>query len=203
MFESIFNSLETFNPLLIYLVLLVIPFVENIFPPAPADLIVVLGASLIVKGTIDLIPTLILTSIGSEIGFLFLFYLGTQTDRKLVHAGKIKFVSLDALEKAEKWFARFGFFIILFNRFLPAVRSIVSFFAGLSELNFKRTLILSSVSAVLWNVVLITLGILFGNNIEAIDKGLKTYSTIIILILAVIAVIYLINYLKKKKKAKT
>jgi membrane protein DedA with SNARE-associated domain len=199
MFESIFNSLQTFNPLLIYLFLLIIPFVENIFPPAPADLMVVFCASLIVNGTIQLAPTLILTSIGSELGFLFLFYIGTQTDRKLVNAGKVKFVSIESLQQVEKWFTKFGFFVILLNRFLPGIRSIVSFFAGLSELPFKKTLVLSSVSAVLWNVVLITLGILFGNNLDAIDRGLRTYTTIIVIIAVLIVSFYIIKYFLKKK----
>ena len=95
MFEEILNSMTTFSPLIIYSVLLVMPFVENVFPPAPSDFIVALGGTLIVSGTINFIPALIITSIGSEAGFLFLYYLGTQTDKegegKIQIGGSVKY----------------------------------------------------------------------------------------------------------------
>ncbi|HRI45934.1 MAG: DedA family protein [Ignavibacteriaceae bacterium] len=201
MFEEIFLSLGTFNPYLIYAVLLVIPFIENIFPPSPSDLIVVLGGSLIVQGTIHFIPALIVTTIGSELGFLLLYYFGMQTDKKLVRKGKLKFIPIESLETAEKWFAKYGFFIILFNRFISGIRSIISFFAGLSELEFYRTLTLSTISALLWNIILLTLGIIFGENIALADNAMNTYSSIIFIVLTGMSLFFVIKFFWKKKRA--
>ncbi|MHC1739229.1 MAG: DedA family protein [Ignavibacteriaceae bacterium] len=199
MFEELLNSMSSFSPLIIFAVLLIMPFVENIFPPAPSDFIVALGGTLIVAGTINLIPALILTSIGSEVGFLFLYYLGSQTDKKLVRKGKVKFISAETLNKAETWFQRFGFLIILFNRFIPGIRSVISFFAGLSELNLKNTIILSSISSVLWNIILLSLGIVFANNLNEIDYILSTYSYVVLTILGIGLVLVIIKYIIKKK----
>lgn len=201
MFEEIFLSLGTFNPYLIYAVLLVIPFIENIFPPSPSDLIVVLGGSLIVQGTIHFIPALIVTTIGSELGFLLLYYFGMQTDKKLVRKGKLKFIPIESLETAEKWFAKYGFFIILFNRFISGIRSIISFFAGLSELEFYRTLTLSTISALLWNIILLSLGIIFGENIALADNAMNTYSSIIFIVLTGMSLFFVIKFFWKKKRA--
>lgn len=201
MFEEIFLSLGTFNPYLIYAILLVIPFIENIFPPSPSDLIVVLGGSLIVQGTIHFIPALIVTTIGSELGFLLLYYFGMQTDKKLVRKGKLKFIPIESLETAEKWFAKYGFFIILFNRFISGIRSIISFFAGLSELEFYRTLTLSTISALLWNIILLSLGIIFGENIALADNAMNTYSSIIFIVLTGMSLFFVIKFFWKKKRA--
>lgn len=201
MFEDILTSFSTFNPLIIYAVLLIIPFVENIFPPSPSDLIVVLAGSFIVHGTIDFIPALILTTISSEAGFLFLYYLGTQTDKKLVRKGKIKFISIESLETAENWFTKYGFFIILFNRFIPGIRSIISFFAGLSELDFIKTVLLSTLSAALWNLVLLVLGVVFGENIDMVDKYLSTYSLFVTTFIFIGLVFLIAKFFWKKKKA--
>lgn len=202
MFEEILNSMSTFNPLWVYIVLLVIPFVENIFPPSPSDFIVVLGGTLIVTKTVSFIPSLILTTIGSEIGFLTLYFLGSQTDKRLVRKGKVKFISVEALEKAEEWFTKYGFFIILFNRFIPGIRSVISFFAGLSELEFKRTLILSTISALMWNLILLGLGIFFAENLQFVDYILRTYTTIVFSILGLGVAVFLIKYFISKRKAK-
>lgn len=158
----------------VYAILFVFPFIENIFPPSPSDLIILVGATLIGR-TIDFIPALLLTSISSEIGFLFLYYLGAQTDRKLLRAGKLKFISLDALDTAEKWFAKYGFIIILFNRFISGIRSVIAFFAGVSELPLKRTIILSSISSVLWHLTLLTCGVLFARHIHKVDRMIEHY----------------------------
>ena len=44
--ESFLHYLQTLNPLLIYVVLFLIAFLENIFPPSPSDMVVVFGGSL-------------------------------------------------------------------------------------------------------------------------------------------------------------
>lgn len=201
MFENLLNSLNTFNPILIYAVILVIPFIENIFPPSPSDTIIVVAGSLIVDHTIHFIPALILTSIGSECGFLFLYYLGTQTDRKVIQRGRLRFIDRQTLDTAEKWFNKYGIIIILFNRFISGVRSVISFFAGMSELDFKVTLVFSIISATIWNIILLTLGILFGENVQLVDKYLNTYYEVVIIILIVVAVLYSIRYFYKKRKS--
>lgn len=199
MFEHLFTSLSSYDPLLIYGVILLIPFIENLFPPSPSDLIVVLAGSLIANGTINYFLALVLSSVGSEVGFMLLYYFGLQTDKKIIHTGKLKFISQEAVAKADDWFAKYGYAIILFNRFLSGIRAVISFFAGLAELNIKRTFILSTVSAVAWNVVLLGLGILFGHNLPLVDRFLANYSYGIIAAATIIAVYFLVKYLLKRK----
>lgn len=202
MFEQILNSVSSLSPLIIYLLIFIMPFVENIFPPSPSDAIVIVCASLIPLGTIHFVPALILSTLGSEIGFMVLYYLGTQVDKKVIHAGKFKFLSKNGLIKAEEWYNKYGNSILIINRFLPGIRPVLAFFAGLSEVSLQKTIIFSLISAVLWNSLTLYLGIVFGNNIERIDRFLFQYSRITIIILIVGAIIFLIRYLYQKKKNK-
>ncbi|MEO8399769.1 MAG: VTT domain-containing protein, partial [Ignavibacteriaceae bacterium] len=130
MFEDILKHISDLTPFWIYVALFFFSFVENVFPPSPSDLVIVIGGSLIAENAIHFLPTLILTTMGSVIGFMTLFYIGTQLDKKVVKAGKIKFISIASVEKVESWFIKYGFYIILANRFLPGTRSVISFFAG-------------------------------------------------------------------------
>ena len=142
MIDAYYQQLSTASPYLVYFVLLAVPFIENIFPPFPSDVIIVVCGALIAKGTIAFIPAVLIASLGSEVGFVLLYYLGTKTDKKIIRAGKLKFISRNALQTAEDWFTKYGYSIILFNRFVSGVRSVISFFAGMSELPVKRTIIL-------------------------------------------------------------
>lgn len=200
MFEDILSSISDFSPLWIYLSLLFFSYIENIFPPSPSDLVVVVGGSLVGAGAISFVPTLLITSFGSIAGFMTLYFLGSQLDRKLISSGKLKFISLEALQKAEAWFNKYGYWVILINRFLPGTRSVISFFAGVSELKIKRTLILAGVSSIAWNFIIIYLGILFGDNISMVDKYLSMYSNIILIVSGIVIIVFAARYFIKKKK---
>lgn len=199
MFEHLFSSLSTYDPLLIYSLIIIIPFIENLFPPSPSDIVVVLAGSLIVNGTINFFAALILSTIGSEIGFMVLYYIGLQTDRKLIHTGKMKFISTESVIKAEQWFTKYGYALILFNRFLSGIRAVISFFAGLSELNLRCTIIFSSIGTLVWNAILLGLGVFFGYNLSTIDTFLSSYTKGILVITAMIAIFFLVKYLLKRK----
>jgi membrane protein DedA with SNARE-associated domain len=202
MFEDILNNMSGFTPFWIYVTLFLFAFVENVFPPSPSDLVVVIGGSLVSTGAINFIPAVLLTTLGSVVGFMILFYFGSTVDKKVVHSGKYKYIPVDAIEKVEKWFKRYGYYVIIANRFLPGTRSVISFFAGMSMLDVKKSAILSAISAVVWNTIIIYLGFLFGNNVALIDKYLSTYSNIAISITVVVVIVLVIKFYISRKKNK-
>jgi len=203
MFESILNNISHLTPFWIYVTLFFFSFVENVFPPSPSDLVIVIGGTLVATGVIHFIPTLLLSTAGSVLGFMVLFYFGSTVDKKLVHSGKYKYIPVDAIDKVEQWFKKYGYWIILVNRFLPGTRSVISFFAGMSRLDVRRTVLLSTISSVLWNAIILYLGFLFGHNVDVVDKYLSTYSNIAIGTTVFIVLIFVIRYFIKKKKAQS
>lgn len=202
MIEQVLDFISRLTPFWIYVVLFAFAYIENVFPPSPSDLVVVIGGSLIGTGTLSFIPTLIVTSIGSILGFMTLFFIGSQLDKKIIRAGKIKFISIEALDKVEMWFQKYGYWIILVNRFLPGTRSVISFFGGLSELNIKKTIILATISALVWNSIIIYLGMIFGSNVHLVDKYLSSYSRIAFIVSLVVIAVFIIKYFWKKKRIK-
>ena len=201
MIEHILDFISGLSPFWIYVSLFAFAFIENVFPPSPSDLVVVIGGSLIGTHSLHFIPTLLSTTIGSVIGFMILFFIGTQLDKKVIRAGKVKFIPTEGLEKVEKWFSKYGYWIILANRFLPGTRSVISLFAGLSELDTKKTIILATISALVWNASIIYLGIIFGHNIGLVDHYLSTYSNIAVIITCAVILFLILNYFWKKKKS--
>ncbi len=200
MFEDILNNISNFTPFWIYVTLFFFAFVENVFPPSPSDLVVVIGGSLVSTGVVNFIPILLLTTIGSVIGFMVLFYFGSTVDRKIVHSGKFKYIPVGAIDRVELWFKKYGNYVILVNRFLPGTRSVISFFAGMSMMDAKKTILLATISAFVWNAIIIYLGYIFGNNVSVVDKYLSTYSNIAIAISIGVALVLIIKFIISKKK---
>jgi membrane protein DedA with SNARE-associated domain len=203
MFQEILSNISQLSPILIYLTIFFFAWLENIFPPSPSDIVVVIGGSLVGAAYLHFTPVLIFATGGSITGFLTAFAIGWQIDKRLLHSGKIKFLSVQAIDNVENSFRKYGYYLIVANRFLPGTRAVISFFAGMSRLNIHLTVWLSLVSSLLWNSLLISLGIFFGHNIERIDKFLNTYTNIVITftVLVIISLIARNIWNKYKKKS--
>jgi len=201
MFEHILNQISTFSPIWIYITLFLFAFVENVFPPSPSDLVIVIGGTLVGAGDLSFILSLIFATLGSITGFMLMFYIGSTIDRKLIHAKKFKYIPVNSIDKVETWFRKYGYFIIIANRFMPGTRAVISFFAGISNLDPKRTFILCFVSALLWNIIMLYLGFVFGDNVAKVDDYLTTYTNIVIVATVVVILFFIVRLLFRKKKS--
>lgn len=202
MLESILSFMNNLDPVWIYFILFFFSFIENVFPPSPSDVVVIIGATLIATTTIGYFPILILTSVGSALGFILMFYVGNIFGDNILRKGKIKFIHRDDLEKTNAWFNKYGYKLIVANRFLPGTRSVISFFSGVNKLNVYKTFLYSSISAFAWNALIIYLGFVLGQNVDLIVFYLKTYSNIIVIATVVVVLIFIVKYFINKKNIK-
>lgn len=194
--------LQTLSPALVLATVFLIAFIENIFPPSPSDVIIVFGGSLVGIGRVGFAETLLWATLGSTLGFMVMYKIGDWFGVKILEKGKIKFIPPEAVKKVDEWFRKYGYWIIIGNRFLAGTRAVVSFFAGMAELNLLRTTILCFVSALVWNAILITGGYYLGNNWERIGFYLSTYSQIVTAVIVVAALVLLARYFYMKNNGR-
>ena len=201
--ESLIHTLASLDPIWIYCSLFVIAYVENVFPPSPSDLIVVFGGYLVGLGRIDFSIALLVTTIGSTTGFLTMYKIGDWFGEAIVETKKLRFLPVESIHKVENWFRRYGYWIIVANRFLSGTRAVVSFFAGLSKLRLVRTTVLCAVSALAWNWMMLYAGSLLGKNWKSIALYLSTYSEIITGLLAAAIIVWAVRrfYFRGKSHA--
>jgi len=201
--EDFIQYLQTLSPFLIYVTVLSIAFIENIFPPFPSDVVVVFAGSLISLGQVGFVEILLLATAGSTVGFVVMYKIGNWFGDKILEQGRIKFIPVDAVKKVEAWFVKYGYWIIIANRFLAGTRAVVSFFAGLSELNLLKTTLLSFLSALVWNAILVSAGWYLGRHWERIGFYLNTYSQIVTGIIILVVLILVARYFFKNNAGKT
>jgi membrane protein DedA with SNARE-associated domain len=198
--EEFIKSMTNLNPVLIYALVASIAYLENIFPPFPSDLVVVFAGSLAGIGAIDFVAALFFTTIASTLGFMTMYKVGDWFGMKILEAGKLKFIPRDNVHKVEGWFRRYGYAVVIANRFLAGTRAVVSFFAGMSELPLLKTSVLCFLSALLWNFLLLIAGQKLGENWRGIALYLETYSKTVTT-LVIIAILILFAYYLYKKSA--
>ena len=201
--ESIVEWLQGMSPAGLYIALFVTTYVENIFPPSPSDALLLFIATLVGMGTIGHVPAIAVATVGSTLGFLTAFALGRRYGRRWIDSGKMPFVSKDSLAKVDRWFDKYGYWVIVVNRFLAGTRAVVSFFGGMSKPDLPRTTILCAISALAWNILIIELGAFLGKNWREGEAILSKYgwgvTAVIVGLILYFAIRWFINTKKKDK----
>ncbi len=189
------------NPLTGYVVLFFSAIVENLFPPIPGDTVTVLGAYLITTGFLNFWGVYFSTTLGSVTGFFLMYLFGLRFGRTFIKSKlKQRIFKDEQIEKVESWFGKYGYGIIAANRFLSGTRSVISLFAGLFHLRWWRVLLLATLSALIWNGLLIYAGYQLGVNWESI-KGILSQYNLIVIVLTLLLIIFFV-YRKYRKKIK-
>ncbi|OGU18074.1 MAG: hypothetical protein A2X61_03055 [Ignavibacteria bacterium GWB2_35_12] len=203
MLEAIVSFLSTVPWYWVLIVALLITALENIFPPAPCDTVLVFTGTLVGLNVVGSIPLVLVATLGSTIGFAIMFRLGSTLGVKIVKSPKFTFISEESMKKPEQWLRKYGYFLIVANRFLSGTRAIISFVAGMYKMRLDWTIILSAVSALIWNSILIYSGYLLGENWRRAEYYMTLYGRIIIpTIGGIILIIILIRCYLKRRKAK-
>ena len=93
------------------------------------------------------------------------------------------------IERAERWFARYGEPAVLFGRVIPVVRAFVSLPAGVAKMPLGRFTVLSLIGAIPWVLALALAGHALGGDWTSVRKGFE-YADYVIVALVVIGVVY-------------
>lgn len=176
-----------------------ITFLENVFPPSPSDTILVFCGTLIGLGTVGFVPMMASATLGSVLGFLAMYWVGARYGTQIIESKRFDFLPIDGIHRAEDWFRRYGFWVIIANRFLSGTRAVISMVAGIAKMPLGTTTLLSALSAAVWNGILLLAGATLGRNWAKMDEYLQLYGKVLLVALAVIvAGIFAYRYWKKR-----
>ena len=195
------NHIDKMPDFLIYLVLGFSAFMENIFPPAPGDMIVAFGAFLVGAGRLGFVGVFISTTLGSLLGFMTLFGLGGYLGRRFFIERDFFFFKKENIVRTGNWFKKYGYFIVTFNRFFPGIRSVISIAGGVYKLDRRKVVFLALLSAAIWNLIWISIGYTLGSNWEVVENELKIiFARYNFIILSILLVLFLyVTFFKNKK----
>lgn len=200
--EFIINIMNSYGYIGVFLLILI----ENIFPPIPSELILLFGGFMTTYTKLNIIVMIISATLGSLIGALLLYKIGTIFDKeklKILISGKLgRVLNLknSDIDNANKWFSNEGQKTVFFCRFIPLIRSIISIPAGMNKMKISKFITYTLLGSVIWNLVLIIIGHIVGRNWKAILKTFKLYSRFALLLLFISLMILIIKYYKNKSK---
>jgi membrane protein DedA with SNARE-associated domain len=132
-----------------------------------------------------------------------IYGLGYLLERKIIEKYQPSWITRTHIDRVENWFRQYGYAVILMNRFLSGVRSVISLVAGLSKMKPAMVFTLSLISCAVWNGLLIYLGSIVGKNWSKIIELLKVYNRLVLLVIILAVLIWLIFHLIRKRAMKS
>ncbi len=187
------HFLETWG----YVAVFGLSFISAMGLPVGAELAVIYGGVL-ASGQIphephhlNLVVVIVLATLGELLGSLAGYLIGFYGGRALVDRfGKYVLLTHKDLDRADAWFARHGEPLVLFGRFIPLLRSFVSFAAGLGEMAIGKFVAFTIIGCALWCTALASLGFALGSSYNHVLKGFSD-AGYVLAALAVVAVVLL------------
>jgi membrane protein DedA with SNARE-associated domain len=177
-----------------YLAVFVLSFISSMGLPVGAEVAIIYGGVL-ASGRIpnephhlNLVVVIVLATLAEVLGSLVGYLIGYFGGRPLVdRLGKYVLLTHRDLDRAEAWFARRGEPVVLFGRFIPLLRSFVSFAAGLGEMAIAKFVLYTVIGCAIWCSVLTSVGYGLGSSYSRVLKDFS-YAGYIAAVLFVIAV---------------
>lgn len=178
-----------------YKAIFILITIENIFPPIPCEIILTFGGFLTTISSLQPYGVIIVATLASYLGAVILYFMGylIKVDRLKEILMRCHFKEND-FERAIKWFENYNSLAVFLGRLVPIIRSIISIPAGITKMNFFSFSIFTLIGTLIWNSILVSIGIMLGNNWVLINKYLKQYALVIGIIILIIIMI------KKRKK---
>jgi membrane protein DedA with SNARE-associated domain len=143
--------------------------------PVPSEIVLPLTGFLVYQGRFEFWAAVAAATLGSLLGTIVDFGIGHYLGRSAVlkYGRKIR-LNERHLMIAEGWFARHGSVAVLLARFVPLLRTLIAFPAGVAKMKIGKFLAFSTVGIVIWDIILIYLGVLAGQNYTSIVNTLNS-----------------------------
>lgn len=183
-------------------ILAVSVIIEYIFPIFPGDTVVIAAGFFSVHGKFLLWEIIGALIIGTFFGIWLTYYLGRLIAQKKITSEKItKFIPSQEIKKINLWYQKWGYSLLLINRFFPGIRSLFFVAAGMSKMPFIPVLISGMISALLFNGGLLVLGYSIGYNFESINTMWHRYTAVSSIIIGTVVAVFLAYFFHRKHKS--
>jgi len=172
-------------------------FIESFFAPIPSELILPFSGFVASSGALNIYLTIILASIAAYLGTLPFYFIGRwgkeKVDLFLRKWGKYLFIKEEDLDKGYAIFAKHGSKMVFFGRLIPIVRTVISFPAGVADMNFGLFSAYTLAGTLIWSSLLAGAGYLLGDNWDAVGGYISKYEKVIIVVGIIFVALFVIK----------
>jgi membrane protein DedA with SNARE-associated domain len=137
--------------------------IESACIPLPSEVIMPFAGYLVSIGRFSLIGAATVGALGCNIGSTLAYFVAAKAGRKAIERwGVYLLIRPVDMDRAERFFARYGGISVFLGRLLPVVRTFIAFPAGLARMPMMKFQVYTFVGSWPWCFALAYVGFVLG-----------------------------------------
>lgn len=183
-----------------YLILFAIIFLETglvVTPFLPGDSLIFAAATFAAMGMLNIYALVGILIVAAILGDTANYEIGRYFGDKLIKIGGGRLIKQEHLDKTNSFYEKYGGKTIIIARFVPIVRTLAPFVAGIGKMTYKKFISFNAIGGALWVISVSSCGYFFGT-IPIIKDNFSIAVIVIVLISIMPAVIEILKSKLKK-----
>jgi membrane protein DedA with SNARE-associated domain len=158
-----------------YVGVLIALVIEGLGLPFPGDVMMAFYGFAAARGDLHLAGVFLYSMIGYLIGTTMAYVVSRRYGREwLARAARRMLISERNMMRTTSLMERYGPWLLVPGRFLPGVRSVSSYVAGVGDMDFRDFLLYTGIGASLWCAVWISVGYWCGDHLDAVIHAVQS-----------------------------
>ncbi|MDQ6601060.1 DedA family protein [Bacillus salipaludis] len=148
--------------------------------PLPDEVLLTFVGYNVYLGRMSLLPSILFALIGTCVGISLSYFLGMQLGLPFLSKfGPKIHITEPRIVKTKKLYSKLGPYLLIIGYFIPGVRHITAYLAGINSYSIKKFSLFAFAGAALWCITFITLGSFLGPQWKIVHDYVSKYGTYI------------------------
>ena len=182
----------------IYAILFLIVFCETglvVLPLLPGDSLLFAAGAVAASGRLDIVGLCILLVTAAILGNAVNYWVGRLAGHELQRRFP-RLIKQQYLDRTRAYFERYGGKTVIIARFVPIVRTVAPFAAGVGQMTHLRYQLYNITGSVLWVLLLVPAGYFFAN----VPIVKENFSAVIIGIIIISVLPAVIEFVRERSR---
>lgn len=141
----------------------------------PGDTLLISAGILAAQGKLPIVATILVIIVAAIAGDNLGYHIGKRLGPRLFKKKDGIIFRQEYVQRAEKFYERFGAQSMLFAHFVPVVRSFAPLVAGVAHMDRRKFIIYDAIGDIAWAVIVTLVGYWFGSKIPNIDHYIMLF----------------------------
>lgn len=159
--------------------------------PLPEDVPLIAAGALIATGKMHWLGACVVAWSGIMIGDLLLYHIGKRFGRNVSMIPVVgRHINQDRLDKVEKWFEKYGIWVVAIGRMFAGVRGAMVLTAGTIRYSLVKFIIADGIAAIVSGGLFVLLGYWLGQNLPELMRRVERGKLVFLGIVVVAGLIW-------------
>ncbi|HVE76796.1 MAG TPA: DedA family protein [Actinomycetota bacterium] len=185
-----------------YWAVFILMALESACIPLPSEVTMPVAGLLAAEGKMSFFWAGMIGAFANLAGSWAAYAVGRSGGRTLLERyGKYVLIKQHDIERADKWFEKYGDAAVFFSRLLPVVRTFISLPAGVARMPLIKFSVLTFLGCLPWSFALLWAGYVLGEHWETILPYTEPIAYVIGGLILIVVVIWYVRKIRKARAA--